>query len=374
LALTTPRLLNGVYTREFFVLVFLLASSSSSGESDAQGPPSGNLPRLIWECEAGPGFSSCSVWIWHGSSYSAIWSNGEIGRLTVQSGSAAELTVLRTDTAGNFTGLTATYTGKWDGTSIANGKLTFNIKGTSVSGAWTGKPEVTPVIHTAFGTTATVTSDELYGVGNKPAPYYNWYTAELTGFAIHSLGRGGSGISTAIDDFRALGVPPMKSGERRLIANWPRTLRPSYDDGATYRPGSAIAAIFADGTTFGDRQVLSAMIDYRRAMIGALTAIGTTLCTLGDQQPSIVDVQAMLDKQHAAEDARSASDRDARAAAYAYVGKSLDRANRRLPASEIIKQAGSRLNQLRSALAADPVRNVSGQLAISAPPPLACSL
>jgi hypothetical protein len=92
--------------------------------------------------------------------------------------------VQRTDTAGGAAGLTATYTGKWDGTRFTDGKLTYAFKGASGTGIWTLTREVTPVVHTTLGTVQTVTQDEIYGVGRRPGMYYNWYTAELTGFAI----------------------------------------------------------------------------------------------------------------------------------------------------------------------------------------------
>ena len=62
------------------------------------------------------------------------------------------------------------------------------------------------------------------------------------------------------------------------------------------------AAIYSDGTTFGDRNVLSAMIDYRRSMLAALNGIGATLCTLGTRQSAIADVDAALGQQQAAQD------------------------------------------------------------------------
>jgi hypothetical protein len=350
-----------------------LFANSARGQSDAGTPPPAHLPRFIFECEAGPGFSSCSVWIWHGSSYSAIWSNAETGQLTVDSGNAAELSVRRADTAGQFAGLTATYTGKWDGTHFTDGKMTYAFKGASGAGVWTLTREVTPVVHTTLGTVQTVTQDEIYGVGRRPGMYYNWYTAELTGFAIHSQGVAGSGITTAIDDFRVRGESPMKPGERRELNLRSVLLRPNYEEGAVYFPGSAIAAIFSDGTTFGDRKVLSAMIDYRRSMIAALTGIGTTLCTLGSRQSAIADVDAALGQQQAAQDGRSAVDKAPRGAAYAYVGKILHgRGNNRLTATQITRRAWGEVNKLRSGLA-DPVKDSSGQPAFGSPTPLACS-
>jgi hypothetical protein len=203
--------------------------------------------------------------------------------------------------------------------------------------------------------------------------YYNWYTAELTGFAIHSHGMAGSGVTTAIDDFRVRGESPMKPGERREINLRSVLLQPNYEEGAVYFPGSSIAAIFSDGTTFGDRRVLSAMIDYRRSMIGALTGIGTTLCTLGSRQSAIADVDAALGQQQAAQDGRSAVDKASRGAAYAYVGKILHaRGNNRLTTTQITQRAWDEVNKLRSGLA-DPVKDSSGQPAFGSVTPLACS-
>ena len=366
----SPRLLLAY--RCFPLAALALFTHPAQAQSDAGAPPPAHLPRFIFECEAGPGFSSCSLWTWHGSSYSAIWSSGESGQLTVVSGNASDLNVQRTDTAGQFAGLTATYTGHWDGTHFTDGKMTYAFKGAAGAGTWTLTREVTPVVHTTFGTVQTVTQDEIYGVGRRPGFYYNWYVAELTGFAIHSQGVAGSGTTTAINDFRVRGESPAKPGERRLFDVRAEFLRPNYEGGAVYYPGSAIAVIYSDGTTFGDRKVLSAMIDYRRSMIAALTGIGATLCTLGNQQSAIADVGAALSRQQAEQDAQSAADKGPRGAAYAYVGKILyGRGNAGKSASQIAQRAWDEVNKLRSGLA-DPVKDSSGQPAFGTVTPLAC--
>jgi hypothetical protein len=251
--------------------------------------------------------------------------------------------------------------------------MTYAFKGASGAGVWTLTREVTPIVHTTLGTVQTVTQDEIYGVGRRPGMYYNWYTADLTGFAIHSNGMAGSGVTTAIDDFRVRGESPMKPGERREINLRSVMLRPNYDKAAVYFPGSAIAAIYSDGTTFGDRNVLSAMIDYRRSMIAALTGIGATLCTLGTRQSAIADVDAALSRQQAEQDARSAADKAPRGAAYGYVGKSLHaRGNSRLTPSQITQRTWDGVNKLRSGLA-DPVKDSAGQPAFASVTPLTCS-
>jgi hypothetical protein len=137
----------------------------------------------------------------------------------------------------------------------------------------------------------------------------------------------------------------LKPGERREINLRSVLLRPNYGKGAVYFPGSAIAAIYSVGTTFGDRNVLSA----------------------------IADVDAALGQQQAALDARSAADKAPRGAAYAYVGKILHgRGNNRLTATQITRRAWGEVNKLRSGLA-DPVKDSSGQPAFGSPTPLACS-
>jgi hypothetical protein len=186
--------------------VLLLASTAHGGESDAGPAPPGHLPRFIWECEAAVGATSntCSVWIWHGSSYSATWSIGAMGQLTVESGNAAGLRIHRLDTSGTLVGLDATYTGKWDGTQFTDGKMSFTFKGAPNTGVWTGVPEVTPVVHTDFGMVETVQQRERDYWG-KTSPYYNWYSADLSGFAIYTHGMAGSQPATAIEDYRVRG-------------------------------------------------------------------------------------------------------------------------------------------------------------------------
>jgi hypothetical protein len=351
-----------------------LLCASAIGQTNSVPAPPGHLPRFLWECELGAGANTaaCSVWTWEGSFYSATWSIGAIGHLTVTSSDHGEIKVQRQDTAGNLAGLNATYTAKWDGTRLSDGKMAFTFKGTSNTGIWSGAPLVTPVVHTASGMVRTITQDEIYGVGRGPVPYYNWYSADLTAFAIHSERFEGSANSTVVDDFRVRGEQPMKPGDRRELSLKSKLLQPNYEGGATYRFGMAIAAIYADGTTFGDPKVLAEMIGYRRSMLSALTDISATLCQLGGQQASIADVAGALAKQQAAADSRSASDKSARAAAYTYIDKSLSGRGHFTPAQSI-KRTWDALDKLRSGLA-DPVKNGSSEPAISPVKPLTCHL
>jgi hypothetical protein len=353
-----------------------LCSFAAPGGSASGGAPPYHLPRVIFECEAAVGATSstCSAWIWRDGSYSAVWSIGAIGQLTVTGAKEGEIGFQRTDTAGLLAGLSGTYTGRFDGARFSDGKATFSLKGTSNTGVWTGVAEVTPVVHTHLGMVQTVTQDEIYGVGRQPpAPYYNYYTADLTGYAVYTDRWVGSGVKgTVIEDFRVVGEAPMKPGDRRSVDIRSPRISADYEPGASYRPGMAIAAIYSDGTSFGDAKVLAAMSERRRSMIVALTAIGGTLCKLGTLQASVADVDAALAKQRSAEDARSPGGKAGRDAAYDYVTKSLHPRGRFTDIQKI-KRSWDLLDKLRTGLA-EPVKDSSGQAAIPAVTPLACSL
>ena len=293
--------------------------------------------------------------------------------MTVTSAKDGEISFQRTDTAGLLAGLSGTYTGRFDGARFNDGKVIFSLKGTSNTGAWTGVAEVTPVVHTHLGMVQTVAQDEIYGVGRQaPAPYYNYYTADLTGYAVYTDRWIGSSVKgTVIEDLRIVGEAPMKPGDRRSVNLRSPRIPTDYEPGAAYRSGMAIAAIYSDGTIFGDSKVLAAMIERRRSMIVALTEIGSTLCKLGTQQASVADVDAMFAKQRATEDAQSPTGKAGRDAAYDYVAKSLH-ARGNSTDGQRIKRSWDLLDKLRTGLA-DPVKDSSGRPAIPAMTAFACS-
>ena len=342
------------------LLIFCVPSSSSGQMLDSTPAPPDHLPRLVGECETGPNYAACSLWIWHGTSYSAIWQNGAVGQLTVASADAANVQIERQDSAGPVAGLTATYTATWDGTSFNDGKIVATLKGGTNTLTWTGKATVTPVLPTP-------------GIDYS---YLNWYPGQLTGYA--RFGGQGSftkAFETEIDDFRIFNEPPMSPGESRQFTLRYFVLPANYEKGTHYPNFSVIAAIYSDGTTFGDANVLKAMMERRRTMLAALNAIGATLCSMGQQSASISDIAGALDKQHAATQERSGEALDESGLAYSYVQKSLgSRVNSHLPANQAVRRTWDDLNKLRSGLAADPVKDASGNLVIPAVTPLACNL
>lgn len=343
--------------------------------ADSDAPPY-HLPRVIFECEAavGANSSTCSAWIWRAGSYSAVWSIGAIGQLSVNDAKNGEVGFQRADSAGLFSGLTGTYTGKFDGSHFNDGNVTFSLKGASNRGVWSGVAEVTPVVHTHLGMIQTVTQEEVYGVGRQPpAPYTNFYTAELTGYAIYTERWVGSGVKgTVIEDFRTVGEAPMKPGDHRPVNLRSPRIPIDYDPGGAYRPGMAVAAIYADGTSFGDSRVLVAMMERRRSMLAALTTIGGTICQFGKQRAAMPEVDAALAKQRTAEDARSPTGKAGRDAAYDYVTSSLHPRGR-LTDGEKLKRSWEMLDKVRMGLA-DPVKDRSGQPMVAVPTALVCNL
>jgi hypothetical protein len=86
--------------------------------------------------------STCSAWIWHGGSYSAVWSIGAVGQLTVSGAKDGEISFQRTDTAGLLAGLSGTYAGRFDGARFVDGKVTFSLKGSSNPDGAAGMPRL----------------------------------------------------------------------------------------------------------------------------------------------------------------------------------------------------------------------------------------
>jgi len=345
---------------KLFLLAVCVSSSISAQMLNSNPAPPGNLPRLVGECEFGTNYAACSLWIWHGSSYSAIWQNGALGQLTVASADPTNVQIERQDSAGPVVGLTATYTANWDGTSFNDGKIVATLKGGTNTLTWTGKATATPVLPTP----------------QIDYSYSNWYPGQLTGYA--RFGGHGSFIrafETEIDDFRIFNEPPMSPGESRQFTLRYFGLPPNYEKRAHYPDFSVIAAIYSDGTTFGDANVLKAMMERRRTMLAALNAIGSTLCSMDQQSASINDISGALDKQHAATQKQGGETLDESGLAYSYVQKSLgSRVNSHLPANQAVRRTWDDLNKLRSGLAADPVKDASGNLAIPEETPLACDL
>lgn len=346
-----------------FLLLFELCGAPlhSQPAAGASSPPPAPLPQLLLECESGANYNACSLWTWHGSSYSAIWPMGAVAQLTVISADPQQVHIERLDTQGPLTGMTATYSGTWKNNAVSDGKIVATFKGGSNTLTWTASPTLTPVL-----------PNPQMGYN-----YVNWYSAQLTAYAIfNSQGSFNASIGTEINDYRMRGEQPMNPGESRRFSDKYVVQPANYGKGVTYPQASVIAAIYSDGATFGDRGVLQAMVEERRLMLSALTSIGATYCAAGRQMSSLQDISSALARQQAAEDARSSVGKEERDLAYSFMQKSLDGStDRNLERNQHLKVAVKRtwdqLNQLRTGLS-DPVKDMSGNALMPPATPLTC--
>lgn len=356
------RLSGRLFRRHISSFLLLLAYPCVPvvGQAAADAAPlPGQLPPLLLECESAPNYNACSVWVWHGSSYLANWQGGAVGRLTVASSDSQHLRVERLDTGGPLTGLTAIYTGEWDGNALSDGKMVATLKGGSNSLTWTAHSIVTPVLPNP----------------QMEYTYVNWYPAQLTAYAIYNgKGNFNASVGTEVNDYRMRGEPPMNPGDSRRFSNKYALLPAQYAKGVSYPQASVIAAIYADGTTFGDPVVREAILGKRRRMSNALTAIATTVCAMGRQNATSMDIAGALEKQHAAEDARSPAGKDEIDKAYSFVEKSLTGStNSHLAPRQGAKRSWDQLIQLRTGLD-DPVQDARGELTAPAATDLSCAL
>lgn len=346
------------------IAIFLvLASCCSSvvfGQVAETPRPPGRLPQLISECESGPNYLACSLWIWRGSAYSAIWQNGAFGQLTVTSTDPENASFARQDSAGPVAGLKATYTAKWDGSTFTGGKIVAKLAGATNTLTWTGAVTVTPVLPTPL----------------QDGSYLNWYPGQLTAYArFGSQSATGQAIETQVDDFRLANESPMSPGESRLFPSGRYAFGPNYEQGAHYPARSVIAAIYADGATFGDARVLKVMLQRRKEMLASLNAIGPLLCSMGQQGASLDDISAALNKQQAAEKRQGTAVTDGAYEAYLYVQRSVNsRVNHHLSLTQAMKRTWDDFNKLRSGVSADPVKDAGGAPVIPATLPLTCNL
>lgn len=334
------------------------AAPVSAATGLAAAPPPDDLPRVLGECESGPHYNACSVWTWNGSAYTAIWQNAAVGHLVVESADHAAIRVRRDDASGTLKGLSATYTGRWDGHAIREGKMAISFNGASSTLTWNASRAATPVL-----------KDPQHAFS-----FVNWYPAALTGFAVFTQdSTWNSSVGIEIDDYRLRKEAPMNPGEFRTFTQRFELIPASFASGLHYPQASAVAAIYSDGTTFGDPNVILAMIENRRDMLGALTEIGATLCAMRERQASLQDISSTLEQLQAKATVREKV-RKGRALAFSFVQNSLgpSRANAHLQPDQVVRQTWDRMNELRADLAADPVKDGAGNRLIPGVRPLEC--
>jgi hypothetical protein len=109
------------------------------------------MPATMQVCEQG----GCSNWVWNGSSYNAVWSNGAVSILTVVKWDANAVILTRVDPAGTSAGNTATYTGRMTSSNTISGSISGFYHGGTWAETWNATSP-TPLLTAAAPAPAAV--------------------------------------------------------------------------------------------------------------------------------------------------------------------------------------------------------------------------
>jgi hypothetical protein len=184
--------------------------------------------------------------------------------------------------------------------------------------------------------------------------------APMTGYAIALLMYGSGKGTRHFYDVRMLGRPPINPG-----GSVPERIAGILVD------AKPLAAVFADGTTFGDSKDVADLMARRTAKITALAETVSVLCTAqqkgSHKQGAIASLEATTSKVSEATVMLNSIET-------AVYTEALDKLKRAAPSKEIsIPEILSGLENTGKPLFADPVKDASGALYIkSTPTVLSC--
>ena len=174
----------------------------------------------------------------------------------------------------------------------------------------------------------------------------NVYSQPLTAFSV-----AGAGHLFTVDS-RTKGVPPVRPG-----GYW---IEPAGDTAHRSGAVTAIAALFADGTSFGDPGKTADYIERRRVWIATLDDIKDRMGKFNTPKPDMAAASAAIkaaetEQVHATASADSLIS-GATSAAYQFVIECLDRKIRTLPGTL------EAIDDRRAQIAADPIRVADGSV------------
>jgi hypothetical protein len=256
----------------------LLLLLIATGIGHAQDNRATALPPILFECDAAPNPVTCAAWIWNGQQYDATWEDGAVGQMTVTSGNSSSLVIHRADTTGAVAGLTGTYTGTWNGKAVIDAKFIWTFRGNTTNWTWQTLPTTVPA--------------------NCVPPGYikNWYTSPLTAYVFAAEPKSdGSAMNTAheLNDLRNKGRPWPAIGRFRT------TRDENCFNAVAYGFGSHLTvALFADGSAFGDRQEINAIMSARAKAEREYHQLATQVCSLAQQGLGLSEIAAAINSQH----------------------------------------------------------------------------
>jgi hypothetical protein len=346
------------------LIVFLLTGIVPGHAQKVNSPasPPAGLPRMLFECDLAPNIVICGMWIWNGRLYDGAWANGTMGQMTVASPDHNALVIKRVDSTGAAAGLTGTYTGKWDGKQISDPRFSWSWKDKSMVFTWNAVPQDVPV---------TLVHD-------NPGHATNWYSAPLTAYTI--LGETGSYRGTSNVDYRSRGDSPLQKFETRAL---PMDCAQTC---GSDKP-SAIAAVYADGTTFGDRVHIDKIMQERGEEESAYKSIALKMCTMARQQQGVTEIVAALAKGFDAPASAEGADASRAKALHFSVkflnqraslgpdgkvtirrGTPMNRPHSQSDTDNTVQATLQEINQRRTGLLADPVKEKAGKLYLTDTP------
>ncbi len=216
--------------------------------------PPAALPAVFLECETGRSYHVCGTWLWDGKRYSGRWQGGAIGAITIVNSDPNALRFTRVDASGTASGLTATYSGTWNGRQFTGGgKVSWSWNGKSDTVDWTGDATGVPVTY------------EMRDLGIT-----NLYPANLTAFTVTE--KMGDETRRVNEDFRQklqAGIGPFGRGHPNL--------NPYAVIGhGSFQP-TVIAALFSDGTAIGDPKSIDELIKNREGQLNTFQALAQDL-------------------------------------------------------------------------------------------------
>lgn len=308
--------------------------------SQAVTPPPSSLPFIFLETDINPGVgTSRAAWVWDGKHYQATWDNGAKGEMTLDSATHGSLVFRRSDLTGPLAGLTGKYIGKWDGHQIADAAFSWNFRGQAVTQTWTAVAAAVPV----------TCEDSGHGFN----VLHGWLPAQLRAWVF----RADSGGQTFYDK-DVIYAAEGRNGVGAFQANGQRNLNIGVADVCVNRiAGHVTAAIFADGSAFGDRKLIAAIEAQRSKEEHQYLHVETRFCQLLRQRTDYATISAQLKSEQSKEDpAVELATRDLDRVASSTKGRSY-----RLNVPALLKQLGDR----RRLAMSDPVRDANGNLYVS---------
>jgi hypothetical protein len=278
------------------LLALCAGAGSASAQNTARDPNAVEPPAAMKVCSIeATRWNPCSTWTWNSGHYDAVWSDiGVTATITVESFTRDAVILRRTD-YGNHVG-TYLYRGRIsnDEYSIAGGEVT--TADNRVIGHFTGtwgnalkNPDAGQTAAQSAAGARAFAARVLRQGNDYYALIHNSSTVPMTAYSISLAMYGSAQMLRHFYDVRLLGRPPIGEGaaDQQHIPGIVLGVAP-------------IAAVYADGSSFGPANEVADIMNRRVAKMAAFRAIASILCnaiTKGTDKPATVVALAASKRQ-----------------------------------------------------------------------------